>query len=124
MPKRYYTIRDWSGGMNNRRDPRDLAENEYSHIQNMSIDSLGKIMMIKNELDKRGLKVKDLTEYKGADKQTLDDAALNAEKWLFDYSNVKQSVRYLRNAPFGAPFMSFTSLVAPLMVETVITKPW
>ena len=43
MPKRYYTIRDWSGGMNTRRDPRDLAENEYSHIQNMSIDSLGKI---------------------------------------------------------------------------------
>ena len=43
MPKRYYTIRDWSGGMNNRRDPRDLGENEYSHIQNMSIDSLGKI---------------------------------------------------------------------------------
>ena len=88
------------------------------------IDSLGKMMMIKNELDKRGLKVKDLSEYKGAEKQTLDDAALNAEKWLFDYSNVKQSVRYLRNAPFGAPFMSFTSLVAPLMVETVITKPW
>ena len=43
MAKQYYTIRDWSGGINNRRDPRDIAENEYSHIQNMSVDSLGKI---------------------------------------------------------------------------------
>jgi len=90
------------------------------------IDSLGKMMMVQNELNKRGLKVKDLSEYEigSTERQALDDAALNAEKWLFDYSNVKQSVRYLRNAPFGAPFMSFTSLVAPLMLETVITKPW
>lgn len=43
MPKQYYTIRDWSGGSNNRRDPRDIAENENSLIQNMSIDALGKI---------------------------------------------------------------------------------
>jgi len=43
MPKQYHTIRDWSGGSNNRRDPRDIAENENSLIQNMSIDALGKI---------------------------------------------------------------------------------
>ena len=43
MPKQHYTIRDWSGGMNSRKDPRDLKENEYSYIQNMSIDALGKI---------------------------------------------------------------------------------
>ena len=43
MPKQYLTIKDWSGGMNNRRDPRDLQDNECSEIQNMSIDSLGKI---------------------------------------------------------------------------------
>ena len=88
------------------------------------IDSLGKMMMINNELKKRGLEVKDLSEYNESERQSLDDAALEAEKWLFDYSNVKGSVRYLRNAPFGAPFMSFTSLVAPLMLETLITKPW
>ena len=37
------TIRDWSGGMNNRKDPRDIAQNESSGIVNMSIDALGKI---------------------------------------------------------------------------------
>ena len=43
MPKRHYTLRDWSGGINNRRDPRDISENQSSFIQNMSIDALGKI---------------------------------------------------------------------------------
>ena len=43
MPKQRYTIRDFSGGMNSKRDPRDLQENECAFIQNMSIDALGKI---------------------------------------------------------------------------------
>ena len=43
MPKQYYTIRDWSGGSNNRRDPRDIGENECAFIKNMSVDALGKI---------------------------------------------------------------------------------
>ena len=43
MPKQRLTIRDWSGGINNRQDPRDIKDNESSFIQNMSIDALGKI---------------------------------------------------------------------------------
>mgnify|MGYP005826726037 CR=1 FL=1 len=43
MPKQYFTIRDWSGGINNRKDPRDVAVNEFPMIENMSIDALGKI---------------------------------------------------------------------------------
>ena len=46
MPKQMYTIRDWSGGMNNRKDPRDLPPNEFSVIENMYIDALGKIKTI------------------------------------------------------------------------------
>lgn len=43
MPKQKYIIRDFSGGMNTKRDPRDLAQNESSLIVNMSIDAIGKI---------------------------------------------------------------------------------
>ena len=43
MAKQYYTIRDFSGGMNSRQDPRDLPENETSYLEDMSVDSLGKI---------------------------------------------------------------------------------
>ena len=43
MPKQKYIIRDFSGGMNTKRDPRDLAENESSLLINMSVDAIGKI---------------------------------------------------------------------------------
>jgi len=43
MPKQTYTLRQFQGGMSNRRDPRDIKEHESSYIRNMSIDSLGKI---------------------------------------------------------------------------------
>ena len=43
MPKQKLIIRDFSGGMNTKRDPRDIAENESSYINNFSIDAIGKI---------------------------------------------------------------------------------
>ena len=43
MPKQYHVINDFSGGMNTRKDPRDLRDNELSYVQNMSINDLGKI---------------------------------------------------------------------------------
>ena len=43
MPKQKYTLRSFAGGINTVRDPRDLAENEASRIDNMSIDAQGKI---------------------------------------------------------------------------------
>tara|TARA_R100001163_G_scaffold64121_2_gene57619 strand:- start:768 stop:1184 length:417 start_codon:yes stop_codon:yes gene_type:complete len=46
MAKQLYTIKDWSGGINNRKDPRDISEREFSYISNMSIDALGKIKSI------------------------------------------------------------------------------
>ena len=43
MPKQRLNISDFSGGMNSRKDPRDLGTNEFSFIQDMSVDALGKI---------------------------------------------------------------------------------
>ena len=43
MAKQKLIIRDFSGGMNTKRDPRDISENESSLIVNMSIDAIGKI---------------------------------------------------------------------------------
>ena len=98
---------------------QDVTSDTYG-----GIDTLGKVMMLKDALKKSKLKVKKLEDYTPKERQQLDDIAYNAEKWLFDYSNVLPSVKYLRNVPFGAPFASFTSFVAPLMLETAITKPW
>jgi len=88
------------------------------------IDAIGKMMMMKHGLEKRGVEIKDLGKYTKSERAIVDEVAANAEKWLFDYSNTLPSVKYLRRIPFGAPFISFTSFVAPLMLETAITKPW
>ena len=57
---------------------------------------------------------------KGVDEGT---AALNAQKTLFDYSLVPPSVRYLRNAPVGMPFITYYYKVLPNLLETAIRHP-
>lgn len=53
-----------------------------------------------------------------------EDAYLEAQKWLFDYSEVPATVRYLRNAPIGAPFITYQYKALPLILEVAATKPW
>ena len=98
---------------------RDATSNLYG-----GIDSLGKMMMLKYNMDKAKLSVKDIGAYSPREMALLNDAAYDAEKYLFDYSNPLPSVKWLRRAPFGAPFISFTSFALPLVLETAITKPW
>jgi len=57
---------------------------------------------------------------KGADEAT---AALRSQKTLFDYSLVPSSVRYLRKAPLGMPFVTFYYKVLPNLLETAIRYP-
>ena len=73
------------------------------------VDSLGKTMMYMNGIDKG---------------MTPQEAADHAEKWLFDYSLVKPSVKTIRNAIVGAPFITYATKVFPLLVETALTRPW
>jgi hypothetical protein len=57
---------------------------------------------------------------KGVDEAT---AALKAQETLFDYSLVPPSVRYLRNAPVGIPFLTYYYKVLPNLLETAIRYP-
>lgn len=52
-----------------------------------------------------------------------EQAVLEANKWLFDYSRVSPSVRYLRNAPIGAPFLTFMVKVGPRLIEVGLKHP-
>lgn len=53
-----------------------------------------------------------------------EQAALEAHKWLFDYSLVPSAVRELRTNPFlGAPFLTFYYKAAPRMLETAVKNP-
>jgi hypothetical protein len=51
------------------------------------------------------------------------DAVLAAQKTLFDYSLIPPSVRYLRNAPVGMPFITFYYKVLPNILETLLRYP-
>lgn len=51
------------------------------------------------------------------------DAALEAHKWMFDYSLVSPEVRYARNAPIGMPFLTFTAKVLPRLIEVAAKHP-
>ena len=81
----------------------DIASNAY---QKMEI--VGKTAKIIDEMSK------------GADEAT---AALRAQETLFDYSLVPPSVRYLRNAPVGIPFITYYYKVLPNLLETAIRYP-
>jgi len=81
----------------------DAASNAYQFME-----ILGKTAKIIDEMAK------------GVDEGT---AALNAQKTLFDYSLVPPSVRYLRNAPVGMPFVTYYYKVLPNLIETAIRHP-
>ena len=51
------------------------------------------------------------------------EAAIEAMKWLFDYSLVPKNVRYLRNAPIGMPFLTFQFKVLPRLAEVALLHP-
>jgi len=57
---------------------------------------------------------------KGTDEAT---AALEAQKWMFDYSLVHKGVRYARNAPIGMPFITFQIKVLPRLLEVAALHP-
>lgn len=64
------------------------------------------------------LKIIDAMERQGISEA---DAALAANDALFDYSLVHPSIRYLRNAPLGMPFVTYTTKVLPFLMKTTAT---
>ena len=73
------------------------------------MEQLGKTTKILHEMEKN--------------KSKPIDAALEAQKWLFDYSLVRPSVRYLRNAPIGIPFLTYYIKVIPRLWEVMRNHP-
>ena len=43
MPKRLYQIKDFSGGLNNLKDPADIADNEVAEVSNLTFTKQGAI---------------------------------------------------------------------------------
>lgn len=54
---------------------------------------------------------------------TEEKAALEAQKWLFDYSLVPNLVNRTRRSPLGGPFLTFTYKALPRLAEAAMTRP-
>lgn len=52
-----------------------------------------------------------------------EEAAHLANKWTFDYSEVNPTIRYLRNAPIGVPFITYQVKVLPRLLEVALEHP-
>lgn len=65
-------------------------------------------------------KIMDAMERQG---MSESEAVREANKWLFDYSEVPQAVRRARQSPIGYPFLTFTYKVMPLMAEIAAKHP-
>ena len=51
MPKQILKLTDFHGGLNNNSDPRDLEDNQLSHVLNVMVDNLGKVRAMGQEVD-------------------------------------------------------------------------
>lgn len=69
-----------------------------------------------------GKTIKIIDEMKNGKSEA--EAAIEAQKWLFDYSLVPQSVRIARNAPVGLPFITYQIKVLPRLLEVATKYPW
>jgi hypothetical protein len=67
------------------------------------------------------VKIMDAMERQGLSES---EAAIEAQKWLFDYSLINKNTRYLRNAPVGAPFLTYTTKVLPRLLEVAALHPY
>lgn len=82
----------------------NTASNAYGILE-----SVGKIAKLIDAMDREG--------------KSPSDAMLDAHEALFDYSLVPSSVRYLRNNPLGAPFLTFQYKVLPQLARTALKHP-
>lgn len=60
MPKQIYPLRDFSGGLNNLKDPSDIADNELSHAQNIMFTQQGAMDAAFNMRDSTNNKISAL----------------------------------------------------------------
>jgi hypothetical protein len=88
-------------------------------------ETLFKVAKLQDELNKMAKQYPDAAANpQSTEWLALEAAAVQeAQRMIFDYSNVTKSVKYLRNAPIGAPFLSFSYLAAPRIIENTVKHP-
>jgi len=104
-------------------DLQAQTQGDYSwaHVRNLFgklVDKTGDMYQLSEAIFKTAKIIDEMKKGKSE-----GDAILAAQEALFDYSLVSPSVRYLRNAPVGSPFLTFAIKALPQMVKVATTHP-
>lgn len=54
--------------------------------------------------------------------KSMEEAASFTRKWLIDYTDIPEAIQWLKNAPLGAPFITFYYKAIPLIGEAALEK--
>ena len=124
MPKQFYKLNDFSGGLNKLRDARDIAPNELVQADNIELDTVGKI---KTSTDTRGGSASVVTQGKGypggglfyfeSDREGSANAKDTGESWTIDVDAETGEVNLLGSITGSA------NAVADLGHPTKMTTP-
>jgi len=98
------------------RENAGLLMTVWDNVANMmeySVEKSGDLYQWSEALGKTAKLMYEIEQNNASE----EHAALEAHKWLFDYSLVTPSMKYLRNAPIGVPFLTFNMKVLPRLVE-------
>lgn len=93
----------------------EKAGNAYQFME-----QVGKVAKIIDVMEKAGAKKNKSADWES---KAETNAALEAQKWLYDYSLVPQWVRYARSAPIGSPFLTYTFKSVPRLIEVAALHP-
>jgi hypothetical protein len=100
-----------------------LAKLEWMARAYQGNETLFKVAKLTDVLNKMEKQYPDIKPGSIEEKAMEALAVQEAQKSIFDYSNVTKTIKYFRNAPIGAPFVSFAYLAAPRMFENVVKHP-
>ena len=110
-----------------RTDILDLEARGHTKFSFATLKNIGGIISDKagdayqfSEAIFKTAKIIDAMEREG---MSESDAALAAQEALYDYSLVPRSVRYLRNAPIGVPFLTFYYKTGQRLPEILLKHP-
>lgn len=99
-----------------------LAEFGGDMYQNIEI--MGKVMVIRDMLQNQRDHLEQLLRKENSDILTIEDIAVQeANRVLFDYSEVHPVVRGARSSFLGAPFITFQVKVLPQLLKTLYEHP-
>lgn len=55
--------------------------------------------------------------------KSVEDAVIAAERYFFDYNDLPQGLKLVRDLPIGSPFISYTYFAAQAMVRNAVQRP-